>query len=145
MMNHFAQESGAGSVLAEMHALRAIREMRRGRKLHLRSTTDDGQGLTLNAHQCAIGILLHRATGRGVRLNGWRALWREDLYPDARQEQQYVSYAFHFSKSDTKVLLFSEICKFIFVLKEYCAEKPPSNGTILFRVIIAIWLLSPSS
>ena len=83
MMNHFAQESGAGSVLAEMHALRAIREMRRGRRLHLRSTTDDGQGLTLNAHQCAIGILLHCAIGRGVRLNGRCAFRRKDLYSDA--------------------------------------------------------------
>ena len=98
MMNHSAQESGTGSVFAEMHALRAIREMRRGRKLHLRSTADDGQGFSLNAHQCAMDILLHRATGRGVRLSGWRALWREDLYPHAHQEQQYISYAFHFFK-----------------------------------------------
>ena len=113
MMNHFAQECRAGSVFTEMHALRTIREMRRSRKLHLDSTADDGQGFALNPHQCTVDILLHGATGRGVRLNGRRILRREDLYPDARQEQQYVSYTFNVSKSAAKVRKNSHICKFM--------------------------------
>ena len=86
MMNHFAQECRAGSVLTEMHALRAIREMRRCRKLY-RTTIGDSQRFALNPHQCTVDILLHRATGRTILRCNLRTLRREDLYADARQEQ----------------------------------------------------------
>ena len=102
MMNHLAQESGACSVLAKLHALRAIRKMRRGRKLY-RTTTCDRQRFALNPHQCTVDILLHRATGRTILRCDRRTLRRENLYSDTRQEQQYVSYAFHFSKPSAKI------------------------------------------
>ena len=85
MMNHFAQECRAGSVLTKLHALCAIREMCGCRKLY-RTTACDSQRFALNPHQCTVDILLHRATGRGVRLNCRRTFRREDLYSDTRQE-----------------------------------------------------------
>ena len=103
MMNHLAQESRAGSVFTEMRTLRAIGEMCGCGKLHLRRIADDGQGFALNPHQCTVDILLHRATGRTILRCDRRTLRRENLYSDARQEQQYVSYAFHFSKPGAKI------------------------------------------
>lgn len=85
MMNHSAQESRACSVLAKLHALRTIREMRRSRKLRL-TGCGECEWFALNPHQRALDILLHGATGRGVRLHSWRVLRRKDLYSDARQE-----------------------------------------------------------
>ena len=58
MMNHSAQESCAGSVFTEMHALRAIREMRRGGELCV-TGRGESERFTLNAHQCPVDILLH--------------------------------------------------------------------------------------
>jgi len=82
MTNHSAQESGAGSVLAESHTMRNRTEMRRYGNLHT-SFTCDGQGFALDANQCTVDILLHCAIGRGVRLNGRCAFRRKDLYSDA--------------------------------------------------------------
>ena len=82
MMNHSAHESGAGSVLAEMHTLCAIGEMRRSGELHM-TGCGEGEGFALNANQCTVDILLHCAIGRGVRLNGRCAFRRKDLYSDA--------------------------------------------------------------
>ena len=66
MMDHLAQESGAGSVFAEMHTLRAIREMCRCGDLGL-CAAGNGQRFALNAHQVVLVPLLHGAISRSVR------------------------------------------------------------------------------
>ena len=69
MTNHFAQEGGACSVLAEMHALCAIGEMRRSGELHM-TGCGEGEGFALDSYKCVVVVLLHRAIGRRNRLNG---------------------------------------------------------------------------
>ena len=69
MTNHFAQESGACSVLSESHTMRNRAEMRRYGNLHT-SFTCDGQGFALDSYKRVVVVLLHRAIGRRNRLNG---------------------------------------------------------------------------
>lgn len=123
MMNHAAQESRAGSVLAKLHALRAMREMRRGGELNL-SACGEGERFALNTHQRALHMLLHGA----IRRTAWAlalalAFRSKELYSDARQKQQYESYAFHFLKSGAKVLQIFQICKIFSKKYHLCLYK----------------------
>ena len=77
MMNHFAQESRSGSVLAERRA-------------------------PLYPHKRVMVGWLHCATGRMHRLHSRLIHRLKQLNADAHQDQKYVPIPFHF-KSECKI------------------------------------------
>lgn len=119
MMNHFAQESRSGSVLAEWCALCVGTEMGGYRGDYVRTIVCECQGLALYPHKHLRVGLLHHTTGGLHRLRGGSihrrysrfVRRRKQLNADAHQEQQYVPKPFHFSKASAKVHKKSNKCK----------------------------------
>lgn len=105
MMNHFAQESRSGSVLAERRALGICTEMSWYRGGYVRTTVGKGQGFALYPHKRVMVGLLHCATGRLNRLRSGLIHRPKPLNADAHQDQQYVPKSFHL-KSECKITTF---------------------------------------
>ena len=107
MMNHFAQESRSGSVLAERRALGVCTEMSgyRGGMLEPLLARVKGQGFALYPHKRVMVGLLHCATGRLNRLHSRLIHRLKQLNADAHQDQQYVPKSFHL-KSECKITTF---------------------------------------
>ena len=105
MMNHLAQESRSGSVLAERRALGICTEMSWYRGGYVRTTVGKGQGFALYPHKRVMVGLLHCATGRLNRLHSRLIHRLKPLNADAHQDQQYVPKSFHL-KSGCKITTF---------------------------------------
>ena len=105
MMNHLAQESRSGSVLAERRALGICTEMSGYRGGYVRTIVGKSQGFALYPHKRVMVGLLHCATGRLNRLRSGLIHRLKPLNADARQDQQYVPKSFHL-KSGCKVTTF---------------------------------------
>ena len=105
MMNHFAQESRSGSILAERRALGVCTEMSGYRGGYVRTIVGKGQGFALYPHKRVMVGLLHCATGRLNRLHSRLIHRLKPLNADAHQDQQYVPKSFHF-KSECKGTIF---------------------------------------
>jgi len=105
MMNHFAQESRSGSVLAERRALGICAEMSWYRGGYVRTIVGKGQGFALYPHKRVMVGLLHCATGRMHRLRSRLIHRPKPLNADAHQDQQYVPKLFHL-KSECKITTF---------------------------------------
>lgn len=105
MMNHFAQESRSGSVLAERRALGICTEMSWYRGGYVRTTVGKGQGFALYPHKRVMVGLLHCATGRMHRLRSRLIHRPKQLNADAHQDQQYIPKSFHL-KSECKITTF---------------------------------------
>ena len=101
MMNHFAQESRSGSVLAERRALGVCTEMGGYRGGYVRTIVGKGQGFALYPHKRVMVGWLHCATGRVNRLRSGLIHRLIPLNADAHQDQQYVPKSFHL-KSECK-------------------------------------------
>ena len=86
MMNHFAQESRSGSVLAERRALGVCTEMGGYRGGYVRTIVGKGQGFTLYPHKRVMVGLLHCATGRMIRLRDRLIHRLKPLNADAHQD-----------------------------------------------------------
>ena len=102
MMNHLAQESRSGSVLAERRALGICTEMSGYRGGYARTIVGKGQGFALYPHKRVMVGLLHCATGRLNRLRSGLIHRLKPLNADAHQDQQYVPKSFHL-KSECKI------------------------------------------
>jgi hypothetical protein len=96
MMNHLAQESRSGSVLAERRALGVCTEMGGYRGGYVRTIVGKSQGFALYPHKRVMVGLLHCATGRLNRLRSGLIHRLKPLNADAHQDQQYVPIPFHF-------------------------------------------------
>ena len=105
MMNHFAQESRSGSVLAERRALGICTEMGGYRGGYVRTIVGKGQGFALYPHKRVMVGLSHCATGRLHRLRSGLIHRLKPLNADAHQDQQYVPKSLHF-KSECKLTTF---------------------------------------
>ena len=105
MMNHFAQESRSGSVLAERRALGICTEMSGYRGGYVRTIVGKGQGFALYPHKRVMVGLLHCATGRLNRLRSGLIHRLKPLNADAHQDQQYIPKSFHL-KSECKGTIF---------------------------------------
>jgi len=105
MMNHFAQESRSGSVLAERRALGICTEMSGYRGGYVRTIVGKGQGFALYPHKRVMVGWLYCATGRLHRLRSGLIHWLKELNADAHQDQQYVPKSFHL-KSECKITTF---------------------------------------
>ena len=101
MMNHLAQESRSGSVLAERRALGICTEMSGYRGGYVRTIVGKGQGFALYPHKRVMVGLLHCAAGRLNRLRSGLIHRLKPLNADAHQDQQYVPKSFHL-KSECK-------------------------------------------
>ena len=102
MMNHLAQESRSGSILAERRALGICTEMSGYRGGYVRTIVGKGQGFSLYPHKRVMVGLLHCATGRLNRLRSGLIHRLKPLNADAHQDQQYVPKSFHL-KSECKI------------------------------------------
>ena len=105
MMNHFAQESRSGSVLAERRALGVRTEMGGDKGGYVRTIVCECQGFALYPHKRVMVGLLHCATGRMHRLRSGLIHRLKALNADAHQDQQYVPKSFHL-KSECKGTIF---------------------------------------
>ena len=86
MMNHFAQESRSGSVLAERRALGVRTEMGGDRGGYVRTIVCECQGFALYPHKRVMVGLLHCATGRMHRLHSRLIHRLKQLNADAHQD-----------------------------------------------------------
>ena len=105
MMNHFAQESRSGSILAERRALGVRTEMSGYRGGYVRTIAGKGQGFALYPHKRVMVGWLHCATGRMHRFRSGLIHRLKPLNADAHQDQQYVPKSFHL-KSECKITAF---------------------------------------
>lgn len=101
MMNHLAQESRSGSVLAERRALGVRTEMGGDKGGYVRTIVCECQWFALYPHKRVMVGLLHCATGRLNRLRSRLIHRLKPLNADAHQDQQYVPKSFHL-KSECK-------------------------------------------
>ena len=86
MMNHLAQESRSGSVLAERRALGVCTEMSGYRGGYVRTIVGKGQGFALYPHERVMVGLLHCATGRLNRLHSRLIHRPKQLNADTHQD-----------------------------------------------------------
>ena len=111
MMNHFAQESRSGSVLAERRALGVRTEMGGDKGGYVRTIAGKGQWFALYPHKRVMVGLLHCATGRLNRLRSGLIHRLKPLNADAHQDQQYVPKSFHLKSEckGTKKILHTQV------------------------------------
>ena len=86
MMNHLAQESRSGSVLAERRALGVCTEMGGYRGGYVRTIVGKGQGFALYPYKRVMVGWLHCATGRLNRLRSGLIHRLKPLNADAHQD-----------------------------------------------------------